>query len=79
MEPYTARKEGYPTEVCFPARLKELRERRRISRRVLADFCEVSKSTMARYENGEQEPTAKTVCKIADFFGVSADYLMGRE
>lgn len=72
------KKECWETS-CFPIRLKELRERRRISRRVLADFCEISRSTVARYESGEREPTAKTICRMADYFGVSVDYLLGRE
>lgn len=62
----------------FSQQLKKLRERKRISRRVLADFCQVSKSAMARYERGEQEPTASTICRIADYFEVSVDYLLGR-
>lgn len=73
------RKEECWETSCFPERLKELRERRRISRRVLADFCEISKSAVARYESGEREPTARTICRMADYFGVSADYLLGRE
>lgn len=62
----------------FPRRLKKLRERKRISRRVLADFCRISKSTVARYERGEREPTASAICRMADYFEVSTDYLLGR-
>lgn len=62
----------------FPERLRRLREKKRVSRRVMADFCELSKSAVARYERGEQEPTASAVCRMADYFGVSTDYLLGR-
>lgn len=62
----------------FPKRLRKLRESRKMSRRVLADFCQVSKSAIARYERGEQEPTVGAVCRIADYFEVSTDYLLGR-
>ena len=62
----------------FPQRLRELREKRQISRRVLADLCGLSKSTVARYERGEQEPIASAICQIADHFEVSTDYLLGR-
>lgn len=62
----------------FAFRLRKLRERRRVSRRTLADLCGVSKSAMARYERGEREPSGKLVCELADYFGVSADYLLGR-
>lgn len=63
----------------FPRRLRILRERRGISRRVLADFCRLSKSAIARYERGEREPTASAICRIADYFVVSTDYLLGRK
>lgn len=62
----------------FAVRLRKLRERRRVSRRTLADLCGISKSAMARYERGEREPSAALVCQLADYFGVSADYLLGR-
>ena len=63
----------------FPGKLRRLRELRGISRRVLADFCGLSKSAVARYERGEQEPTIRVICRIADYFDVSTDYLLGRE
>lgn len=63
----------------FPRRLRRLREKKRVSRRVLADFCQLSKSAVARYERGEQEPTADVICRLADYFEVSSDYLLGRE
>lgn len=62
----------------FAFRLRRLRERRRVSRRVLADLCGVSKSTMSRYERGEREPGVRAVCELADYFGVTVDYLLGR-
>lgn len=62
----------------FPQRLRRLRGRKRVSRRILADFCQISKSTVARYERGEQNPTAGVICRMADYFEVSADYLLGR-
>lgn len=62
----------------FAFRLRRLRERRRVSRRVLADLCGVSKSTMSRYERGEQEPAARVVVELADYFDVTTDYLLGR-
>ena len=62
----------------FAFRLRKLRERRRVSRRVLADLCGVSKSAMARYEKGEREPSVRAVYELADYFGVTVDYLLGR-
>lgn len=62
----------------FPQNLKKLRERRRISRRVLSELCGLSKNRIARYERGEQAPTGEALESLADFFGVTMDELWGR-
>lgn len=62
----------------FQERLQQLRERRRISRKVLSELCGLSKNMIARYERGETEPTAGAVIQLADFFEVTADYILGR-
>ena len=62
----------------FRQRLQVLRERKRISRRVLSELCGLSPDAVRRYERGEAEPTAHSLVAIADFFGVSVDYLLGR-
>lgn len=63
----------------FAVRLKRLREGRRMNRRVLSECCGVSKNMISRYERGEQIPSIDTAAEIADFFGVSLDYLCGRQ
>ena len=63
----------------FPRRLQALRERRRISRRVLSELCGLSRGAISRYERGERMPALDDAAQIADFFGVSLDYLVGRE
>lgn len=63
----------------FPQRLRELRERRRVSRRVLSELCGLSKNMIARYERGERIPSLADAAVLADFFGVSLDVLWGRE
>ena len=45
------------------------------------DFCKaigISFSTYQNYESGSRVPTVEMLVKIADFYGVSVDYLMGR-
>lgn len=59
----------------FGRRLKKLRDKRGISQQVLADFCGISKNTVARYERGERIPNIETAELIADFFGVTIEYL----
>lgn len=63
----------------FPNRLRKLRERRRMNQKALGECCGVSKNTVARWERGEREPAMCSLIKIADFFEVSTDYLLGRQ
>jgi len=62
----------------FKDRLKELRYKKELSQRELASILNLSPSTIAMYETGQREPDAETLSKIADFFGVTIDYLLGR-
>lgn len=59
--------------------LKRLREKRRISRKVLSELCGLHSDAVRRYERGESEPTMHALIALADFFGVTVDYLLGRE
>lgn len=63
----------------FPARLRRLRERSRMDRKRLGECCGMSKNIIGQYERGEREPTISSLVKIADFFEVSTDYLLGRQ
>ena len=58
--------------------LKKLRKERNISQLKLALDLNMSQNTISRYENMEREADYKTLIKIADYFGVSLDYLLGR-
>ena len=59
-------------------RLRELRKTRNISQLKLALDLSMNQNTISRYETGEREADYKTLIKIADYFGVSIDYLLGR-
>ncbi len=63
----------------LPHRLQTLRERRGMSRRTLSELCGLSQNMIAVYERGEADPSTDTLCQLADMFGVSTDYLLGRE
>lgn len=63
----------------FPSRLHELREKRHVDRKVLGELCGLSKDMIGQYERGERIPSLKTVVALADYFGVSVDFLLGRE
>ena len=59
-------------------RLKELRKERNISQLKLALDLSMNQNTISRYETGEREADYETLIKIADYFKVSIDYLLGR-
>lgn len=62
----------------FALKLKELRENLGLSQRALAGKLGVSQSTIGMWESGQREPNFKMVEELANFFDVTADYLLGR-
>ena len=59
-------------------RLRELRKSKGISQLKLAIDLNTNQNTISRYETGEREPGLCELIKIADYFGVSTDYLLER-
>lgn len=62
----------------FCERLKALRKGKKMSAVGLANELETTKQTISGWENAYRIPSLETTAKIADFFGVSIDYLIGR-
>ena len=63
----------------FKIRLKALRESKGMTQRDFATDFGVSKGTVGMWESGAREPrTIDEINRIADYFGVSSDYLLGR-
>lgn len=60
-------------------RLKELRLQHGMTQTQVGDVIGVSCVTIGRYEAGEREPSNAKISALADYFGVSIDYLMGRD
>lgn len=58
--------------------LKNLREEKGLSRQQVADMLGISKRTIESYEYGNREPNIEMICKLADFYEVSIDCLLGR-
>lgn len=58
-------------------RLKELREDKGLRQNVLAEACNVALSTYANWEQGRTLPPLNQIPVLADFFGVTTDYLLG--
>lgn len=63
----------------FPKQLRRLREQKRVSRRMLAELCGMSKNMVSLYESGEVEPTVNVLVKLSDYFQVSVGCLLGLE
>lgn len=59
-------------------RIRELRTERKLSQQALADLIGVSQKAIDYWERGINEPKAGYIALLCEFFGVSADYLLGR-
>ena len=60
-------------------KLKQLRNTKRIAQKEFAQAMGVSQQTVASWEVGRTEPSNAALKAIADYFNVTADYLLGRE
>ena len=58
--------------------IRALREDRDLRQRQLAELLNVSQNTYSQYEAGVIALTAEHLIKLADFYHVSVDYLLGR-
>ncbi|MBR4490454.1 helix-turn-helix domain-containing protein [bacterium] len=56
-------------------RIRELRKQRKLSQGDLANILHLSQSAVTHYENGRRNPDAETLMMLANFFGVTVDYL----
>ncbi|MCR5664932.1 MAG: helix-turn-helix transcriptional regulator [Oscillospiraceae bacterium] len=65
-------------EQSIAQRLSALRRQRRLSQRGAAAELGVSQALLSHYENGIREPGLAFVRRACDFYGVTADYLLGR-
>lgn len=59
-------------------KLKELREEKKLTQKEVADAIGGTQSNLAKWEKEKIQPAADMIVKLADFFGVTADYLLGR-
>jgi transcriptional regulator with XRE-family HTH domain len=64
--------------MTFGQILADLREERGIPQKELASQLNISISTVSNYENGVHCPDFKMLCRLADYFDVTTDYLLGR-
>ena len=62
----------------FSARLRELRALKNVTQKQVAESVGLSERGYQNYELDNREPTMSSIIKLADYFGVSTDYLLGR-
>ena len=65
-------------ERSFPETLSALRRQRNISQRTAAAELNISQALLSHYENGAREPGLAFICRACEYYGVTADYLLGR-
>ena len=63
----------------FGEKLKELRVEKSLSQRKLGEILGVCNQAVSFWETGSREPDLDAIIKIADFFDVSIDFLLGRK
>ena len=60
-------------------KLKELRKEKGLTQKQVAEILKVDSSTVRKWELSLREPNLSSLIKLADFFEVSTDYLLGRK
>lgn len=65
----------------FSARLRKLRESQRPVKKmkVVSELCGLSSDLVRKYERGERKPGFDALIALADYYGVSIDYLVGHD
>lgn len=63
----------------YGERIAALREMRKMTQEELALQLQISRAVLSHYEKNRRKPNYNTLRKIADFFHVSVDYLLGRD
>ena len=61
----------------FCTRIKELRLENGLTQKQLAEKLHTTNSAVCDWEKGRTQPDLETLASVAEFFGVSADYLLG--
>ncbi len=62
----------------FCENLARLRREKGVSQRKAAGDLQISQALLSHYENGAREPGLAFVCRACDYYGVTADFLLGR-
>ena len=61
----------------FAQTMSELRREKGVSQRTAASELNISQALLSHYENGAREPGIPFICRACEYYGVSADYMLG--
>jgi len=64
-------------KINFAPRIKEARKRTGFTQKEVSEETGIQQSKLSKYENGDLEPNLETLGKLAEFYGVSTDWLLG--
>lgn len=62
----------------FTERLKKLRKKEKLTQKDIARFLNISQPAYQQFESGKKKMNLETMEKLADYFNVSIDYLLGK-
>jgi transcriptional regulator with XRE-family HTH domain len=65
-------------KMSFALMLNQLREQNHLSQKDISNYLGITRQAVASYELAKREPDYEVLQKLADYFGVSVDYLLGR-
>lgn len=65
------------SDELFSATIKDLRQRNHLTQKELAEALYISPGAISQYEKGKNMPSRETIERMARYFSVSVDYLMG--
>lgn len=68
---------GKPVTLKLCDRMRGLREDHDLRQREIAELLHVDRSTYAHYESGRTQPDYESLVKLANFYNVSLEYLLG--
>lgn len=64
--------------ILFSERARQLRKEAGLSQTQLAQKLGITQRKLSYLESGQSMPDMETLCRMADFFDVTTDYLLGR-
>ena len=70
---------GVTMEILIAQRIKDLMRSEKFTQMQLAATIKVGQSSISDWLNAKSEPSVENLWKLADFFDVSVDYLIGRK